>query len=137
MDRAAVGLGSVFLHLKAEVNWHRLFHDLIDDFSVDTLSKKQKRLGDGWRNHHVVIKVARKGAAFLFGDFPKTKRSILFCRASILRAPYACASACAPGVLIRPLLLRDALMVFRKARRFFISRNNPSRCIFFFNTRSA
>ena len=32
MDRAAVGLGSVFMHLKAEVNWHRLFHDLINDF---------------------------------------------------------------------------------------------------------
>ena len=46
MDRAAVGLGSVFLHLKSEVNWHRLFHDLIDDFSVDTLSKKQKSLCD-------------------------------------------------------------------------------------------
>jgi len=41
MDRAAVGLGSVFLHLKAEVNWHRLFHDLIDDFSVDGLAKRQ------------------------------------------------------------------------------------------------
>jgi len=41
MDRAAVGLGSVFLHLKAEVNWHRLFHDLIDDFSVEDLAKKQ------------------------------------------------------------------------------------------------
>src|SRR6266446_3638095 len=32
MDRAAVGLGSVFLHLQARVNWHRLFHELIDDF---------------------------------------------------------------------------------------------------------
>ena len=32
MDRAAVGLGSVFLHLQAQVNWHRLFHELIDDF---------------------------------------------------------------------------------------------------------
>ena len=42
MDRAAVGLGSVFLHLKAEVNWHRLFHDLIDDFSVEDLVKRQK-----------------------------------------------------------------------------------------------
>jgi predicted unusual protein kinase regulating ubiquinone biosynthesis (AarF/ABC1/UbiB family) len=41
MDRAAVGLGSVFLHLKAEVNWHRLFHDLIDDFSVEGLAKRQ------------------------------------------------------------------------------------------------
>ena len=32
MDRAAVGLGSVFMHLKAEINWHRLFHELIADF---------------------------------------------------------------------------------------------------------
>ena len=46
MDRAAVGLGSVFLHLKAEVNWHRLFHDLIDDFSVDGLAKRQEFICD-------------------------------------------------------------------------------------------
>ena len=32
MDRAASGLGSVFTHLRAEVNWHALFHDLIDGF---------------------------------------------------------------------------------------------------------
>jgi predicted unusual protein kinase regulating ubiquinone biosynthesis (AarF/ABC1/UbiB family) len=43
MDRAAVGLGSVFLHLKAEVNWHRLFHGLIEDFDVKTLAKRQSR----------------------------------------------------------------------------------------------
>ena len=42
MDRAAVGLGSVFMHLKAEINWHRLFHELIDDFDVDALAKRQK-----------------------------------------------------------------------------------------------
>ncbi len=41
MDRAAVGLGSVFMHLKAEVNWHRLFHDLIDDFDTGHLGKRQ------------------------------------------------------------------------------------------------
>ena len=41
MDRAAIGLGSVFLHLKAEINWHRMFHDLIGDFDVDKLSKRQ------------------------------------------------------------------------------------------------
>src|SRR3546814_4611742 len=29
MDRAAVGLGSVFMHLDAEINWHRMFHDQI------------------------------------------------------------------------------------------------------------
>jgi predicted unusual protein kinase regulating ubiquinone biosynthesis (AarF/ABC1/UbiB family) len=41
MDRAAIGLGSVFLHLKAEVNWHRLFHDLVGDFDVDALAARQ------------------------------------------------------------------------------------------------
>ncbi len=41
MDRAAVGLGSVFMHLKAEVNWHQLFHGLIDDFTLDSLEKRQ------------------------------------------------------------------------------------------------
>ena len=43
MDRAAIGLGSVFMHLKAEINWHRLFHDLIDDFDLDKLRKRQKK----------------------------------------------------------------------------------------------
>ncbi|MDC3234650.1 AarF/UbiB family protein [Candidatus Puniceispirillum sp.] len=41
-DRAAVGLGSVFMHLGAEVNWHELFHELIDDFSVDALANRQR-----------------------------------------------------------------------------------------------
>ena len=42
MDRAAIGLGSVFMHLKAEVNWHRIFHDLIDAFDETALAKRQK-----------------------------------------------------------------------------------------------
>ncbi|MDE2166439.1 MAG: AarF/ABC1/UbiB kinase family protein [Alphaproteobacteria bacterium] len=42
MDRAAVGLGSVFLRLKAEINWHRAFHDLIADFDEKALAKRQK-----------------------------------------------------------------------------------------------
>jgi predicted unusual protein kinase regulating ubiquinone biosynthesis (AarF/ABC1/UbiB family) len=42
MDRAAVGLGSVFMHLKAEVNWHQLFHDMIDDFTLKALQTRQK-----------------------------------------------------------------------------------------------
>jgi len=42
MDRAAIGLGSVFLHLKAEVNWHRLFHELIDDFDEQALARRQR-----------------------------------------------------------------------------------------------
>jgi predicted unusual protein kinase regulating ubiquinone biosynthesis (AarF/ABC1/UbiB family) len=41
MDRAAIGLGSVFMHLKAEINWHRLFHELIEDFDVAALAKRQ------------------------------------------------------------------------------------------------
>jgi len=41
MDRAAIGLGSVFTHLKAEINWHRLFHDLIDDFDEQALARRQ------------------------------------------------------------------------------------------------
>jgi predicted unusual protein kinase regulating ubiquinone biosynthesis (AarF/ABC1/UbiB family) len=41
MDRAAIGLGSVFLHLQAKINWHRLFHELIDDFDANTLAERQ------------------------------------------------------------------------------------------------
>ncbi|WPZ36100.1 AarF/UbiB family protein [Thalassobaculum sp. OXR-137] len=41
MDRAALGLGSVFMHLKAEVNWYRLFHELIGEFDVETLTERQ------------------------------------------------------------------------------------------------
>ena len=41
MDRAAIGLGSVFLHLGAELNWHRLFNTLIEDFDVAALRKRQ------------------------------------------------------------------------------------------------
>ena len=41
MDRAAIGLGSVFMHLKAEVNWHRLFEGMIDDFDADLLAQRQ------------------------------------------------------------------------------------------------
>ena len=43
MDRAAIGLGSVFTHLKAEINWHRMFHDLVDDFDEKKLARRQKK----------------------------------------------------------------------------------------------
>jgi hypothetical protein len=43
MDRAALGLGSVFTHLKAEINWHRLFHELIEDFDPEGLETRQKK----------------------------------------------------------------------------------------------
>jgi len=42
MDRAALGLGSVFLHLKAEVNWFRVFNEMIEDFDLAKLEKRQK-----------------------------------------------------------------------------------------------
>ena len=42
MDRAAIGLGSVFIHLKASINWHRLFESLIDGFDVDALAARQQ-----------------------------------------------------------------------------------------------
>jgi predicted unusual protein kinase regulating ubiquinone biosynthesis (AarF/ABC1/UbiB family) len=41
MDRAAIGLGGVFLHLRAKINWHRLFHDLIRDFDMAALGLRQ------------------------------------------------------------------------------------------------
>jgi predicted unusual protein kinase regulating ubiquinone biosynthesis (AarF/ABC1/UbiB family) len=41
MDRAAIGLGAVFMHLTAEINWHRLFMELIADFDVERLRKRQ------------------------------------------------------------------------------------------------
>ncbi|MGF1592851.1 MAG: ABC1 kinase family protein [Kiloniellaceae bacterium] len=44
MDRAAIGLGSVFMHLDAEINWHQMFHDLIRDFDVDALAKRQTKV---------------------------------------------------------------------------------------------
>jgi hypothetical protein len=30
------------MHLGAEVNWHNLFHDLIDDFDRDKLAVRQR-----------------------------------------------------------------------------------------------
>ncbi|HYY83353.1 MAG TPA: AarF/ABC1/UbiB kinase family protein [Beijerinckiaceae bacterium] len=41
MDRAAIGLGGVFLHLRAELNFHRLFEDEIDRFSLAHVGETQ------------------------------------------------------------------------------------------------
>jgi predicted unusual protein kinase regulating ubiquinone biosynthesis (AarF/ABC1/UbiB family) len=41
MDRAAIGLGGVFLHLAAELNFHRLFEDAIENFSVEAVAARQ------------------------------------------------------------------------------------------------
>ena len=42
MNRASVGLGGVFLRLRAKLNWHRMFHDLIEDFDTVALGRRQK-----------------------------------------------------------------------------------------------
>jgi predicted unusual protein kinase regulating ubiquinone biosynthesis (AarF/ABC1/UbiB family) len=42
MDRAAIGLGSVFLRLKAELNWHRLFVDLTRDYDAEAVAQRQR-----------------------------------------------------------------------------------------------
>jgi predicted unusual protein kinase regulating ubiquinone biosynthesis (AarF/ABC1/UbiB family) len=42
MDRAAIGLGSVFLRLGAELNWHRMFHELIADFDAASMAARQQ-----------------------------------------------------------------------------------------------
>ena len=41
MDRSAIGLGGVFLRLRAQLNWSRLFHDLIEGFDTDALARRQ------------------------------------------------------------------------------------------------
>ena len=42
MDRAAIGLGAVFLHLAAELNFHKLFNEEIEGFSLAEVGKRQK-----------------------------------------------------------------------------------------------
>ena len=41
MDRAAIGLGSVLLHLKAELNFYRLFNEALDKLSLDGVAERQ------------------------------------------------------------------------------------------------
>jgi predicted unusual protein kinase regulating ubiquinone biosynthesis (AarF/ABC1/UbiB family) len=42
MDRSAIGLGGVFVRLRAELNWSRLFRGLIEDFSEAALAERQQ-----------------------------------------------------------------------------------------------
>jgi len=44
MDRAALGLGSVFIHLQAEVNWYQLFNEMIEGFETKKLKQAQARV---------------------------------------------------------------------------------------------
>ena len=41
MDRAAIGLGGVFLHLRAEMNFYRLFNAEIEGFEIERLAQRQ------------------------------------------------------------------------------------------------
>ncbi len=41
MDRAAIGLGGVFIHLRAELNFYRLFNEALEGFSVDGVAARQ------------------------------------------------------------------------------------------------
>lgn len=43
MDRAAIGLGGVFLHLGAKQNWYRLFNETIEDFELSKVSARQRQ----------------------------------------------------------------------------------------------
>jgi predicted unusual protein kinase regulating ubiquinone biosynthesis (AarF/ABC1/UbiB family) len=43
MDRAAIGLGGVFLHLRAELNFYRLFNEAIERFSIETVAARQAK----------------------------------------------------------------------------------------------
>ncbi|MET0277084.1 MAG: AarF/ABC1/UbiB kinase family protein [Pseudorhodoplanes sp.] len=42
MDRAAIGLGGVFLHLRAELNFYRLFNEAIENFEVGQVEARQR-----------------------------------------------------------------------------------------------
>jgi len=41
MDRAAVGLGAVFLHLDARLNFHQMFAETIAGFTAGGLAERQ------------------------------------------------------------------------------------------------
>jgi predicted unusual protein kinase regulating ubiquinone biosynthesis (AarF/ABC1/UbiB family) len=44
MDRAAIGLGGVFLHLGAKLNWHNMFNETIEGFGLEQVDARQKAM---------------------------------------------------------------------------------------------
>jgi predicted unusual protein kinase regulating ubiquinone biosynthesis (AarF/ABC1/UbiB family) len=44
MDRAAIGLGGVFLHLDARLNYFRIFNDTIEGFDLDRVAARQRTI---------------------------------------------------------------------------------------------
>ncbi|KAB2847167.1 MAG: AarF/ABC1/UbiB kinase family protein, partial [Hyphomicrobiaceae bacterium] len=43
MDRAAIGLGGVFLHLNARLNYCRIFNETIEGFRLETVAERQRQ----------------------------------------------------------------------------------------------
>lgn len=46
MDRAALGLGGVFLHLDAKLNWYQMFNETMAGFDRSVVEQRQKRFFD-------------------------------------------------------------------------------------------
>jgi predicted unusual protein kinase regulating ubiquinone biosynthesis (AarF/ABC1/UbiB family) len=46
MDRAAIGLGSVFIHLRARMNFHQLFEDALASWPLETVGERQQQALD-------------------------------------------------------------------------------------------
>lgn len=44
MDRAAIGLGAVFMHLDARVNWHQLFAETVENFDQNIVAQRQQEM---------------------------------------------------------------------------------------------
>ena len=44
MDRAAIGMGSLFMKLDVKINWCRLFRELIKDFDQKKILVERKKL---------------------------------------------------------------------------------------------
>lgn len=43
MDRAAIGLGGVFLHLDAQLNYFRMFNETIEGFDLNAVAERQRQ----------------------------------------------------------------------------------------------
>ena len=43
MDRAAIGLGGVFIHLRAELNFNRLFNEALEAFDIARVGERQAK----------------------------------------------------------------------------------------------
>jgi len=59
MDRAALGLGSVFIHLKAEINWYQLFNEMIDGFDINEMAQRQS---DMLKKHDLLDEIEKETA---------------------------------------------------------------------------